>query len=333
MRDIVRQMFVKADQRSIGREQLQRVTGQRIGRGVVMLAMYALLIFLSFVLLYPILFAISQAFRTQADIYNENVIWIPTEFTLNNFRLLWERIDYPVLFRNTILIAVGSSVLQTATCAVTGYGFARFRFKEKGIWFALLLLTVILPPQIVSIPNYFLYKDFDMLGILSLVEGITGVDIQIRLLDSLGVYFLPAVFGQGMRSGLFILIFWQFFRGLPQELEDASQVDGAGAVKTFMRVMLPNCRSAIVVVLLFSIVWYWNDTYTANMFMENMETISMRLALINSDVTSLGLYLDRLTQTPFIQAGVLISISPLLILYIVCQRVFVESVERAGIVG
>lgn len=316
-----------------GRAQMNRRIAQMAARWVIRLLMYALLICLSFVLLYPLLYAFSQAFRTQADIYNANVIWIPTAFTWDNFRVLWKGIDYPLLFKNTLLICVGSSLLQTAICAVTGYGFARFRFREKALWMVLLLLTVILPPQIVSIPNFFLYKDFDAFGILSLVQRLTGYDIQIRLLDTLGVYFLPALFGQGMRSGLFILIFWQFFRGLPQELEDAVCVDGAGSVKTFLRVMTPNCRAAIVVVFLFSLVWYWNDTYIGNMYMESMETVSMRLALINSDITNLGLNLDRMGQIPYVQAGILVSIFPLLLLYLVCQKVFVESVERAGIVG
>lgn len=136
-------------------------TGRPVGYTA---AVYALLICLSFVLLYPLLYAFSQAFRTQADIYNANVIWIPTALTWENFRVLWKGIDYPLLFKNTLLICVGSSLLQTAVCVVTGYGFARFRFKEKALWMVLLLLTVILPPQIVSIPNFFLYKDFDAFG-------------------------------------------------------------------------------------------------------------------------------------------------------------------------
>lgn len=317
----------------MGHEQVKRRAAQKTASLIARVMIYALLICLSFVLLYPLLYALSQAFRTQEDIYNTNVVWLPTKFTLENFKGLWSLIDYPLLFRNTLIICLGSSLLQTVICGITGYGFARFKFKEKGIWMAILLLTVILPPQIVSIPNFFLYKNFDVLGILTLIRNLSGYEIEIKLLDTLGVYFLPALFGQGMRSGLFILIFWQFFRNLPQALEDAAYVDGAGPVRTFLRVMVPNCRAAVVVVFLFSLVWYWNDTYIGNMYMESMETVSMRLALINSDVSALGLNLDRMSQVPYVQAGVLLSISPLLILYLFCQKVFVESVERAGIVG
>lgn len=323
-----RRLWAKMD-----RGQARRRLLQGAGGLVARILLYALLICISYILLYPLLYAVSQAFRTAEDLYNTNVIWIPTSLTLDNFKALWRLIDYPALFRNTVIICLGSSLLQVAVAAVTGYGFARFRFKEKGVWMAILLLTVVLPPQIVSIPNFFLYKDFDVFGILSLIQHLTGYEVQIKLLDTLGVYYLPAVFGQGFRSGIFILIFWQFFRNLPQELEDAAHVDGAGPLRTFLRVMLPNCRAAIVVVFLFSLVWYWNDTYIGNMYMESMETVSMRLALINSDISALSLGLDRLTQIPYIQAGVLLSVSPLLLLYLVCQKVFVESVERAGIVG
>ena len=125
-----------------GRAQMNRRIAQMAARWVIRLLMYALLICLSFVLLYPLLYAFSQAFRTQADIYNANVIWIPTAFTWDNFRVLWKGIDYPLLFKNTLLICVGSSLLQTAICAVTGYGFARFRFREKALWMVLLLSLI-----------------------------------------------------------------------------------------------------------------------------------------------------------------------------------------------
>ncbi len=315
------------------RAEMGKKIATRGGSLVARILMYLFLISVSYVLLYPLLFAFSQAFRTVDDVYNANVIWIPTRLTLDNFRTLWEGIDYITLFRNTLIICLGSSLAQVAVCAVTGYGMARFKFKEKGFWMAVLLLTVVLPPQIVSIPNFFLYRDFDPTGLFGLIESLTGVRIQIRLLDTLGVYFLPAILGQGMRSGIFILIFWQFFRGLPQELEDAAYVDGAGPLRTFRSVMLPNCRAAVVVSFLFSIVWYWNDTYVGSMYTESLETISVRLSLISSDITTLGLQVDRMTESIYIQAAILISITPLLLLYLFCQRVFVESVERAGIVG
>ena len=310
-----------------------KIWGARLGRGTWKLSRFILLLGIQFVLIYPILYMVITAFRGRADMEDPSVVWLTRPWTLDNMALLVKTMNYPALLGYTAEISFVSAFLQTFVCGVVGYGFARFRFREKALWMVLLLLTVILPPQIVSIPNFFLYKDFDAFGILSLVQRLTGYDIQIRLLDTLGVYFLPALFGQGMRSGLFILIFWQFFRGLPQELEDAACVDGAGSVKTFLRVMTPNCRAAIVVVCLFSLVWYWNDTYIGNMYMESMETVSMRLALINSDITNLGLNLDRMGQIPYVQAGILVSIFPLLLLYLVCQKVFVESVERAGIVG
>ena len=304
-----------------------------IGKLAANIILYIFLFSLSYVILYPLLYAISQAFRTPADVYNANVIWLPTTLTLENFKTLWNGINYPELFKNTVIICLVTAFMQIVVCSVTGYGLARFKFKEKGFWIIVLLITVVVPPQIVSVPNFFLYKQFDPLGLLALLKNTVGIDIKIGLLDSFAVYFIPALLGQGIRSGIFILIFRQFFHGLPQELEDAAYVDGAGPIKTFLSVMLPNCKAAIVVVFLFSLGWYWNDTYIGSMYTESLETVSVRLALINSDITSMGLQVDRMTQSLYTQAGVLISILPLLILFLFCQKAFVESVERTGIVG
>lgn len=317
----------------VTRADLRRRAAGSAAQLIARCVMYVFLISVSYVLLYPLLYAFSQAFRTVDDVYNANVIWIPTRLTLDNFRTLWAGIDYPRLFANSLVICLGSALLQVAVCALTGYGMARFKFREKWLWTVVLLLTVVLPPQIVSIPNFFLYKNFDPFGLLALIERTAGIRIELRLLDTFGVYLLPAALGQGMRSGIFVLIFRQFFLGLPQELEDAAYVDGAGPIRTFARIMLPNCRAAVVVSFLFSLVWYWNDTYTGSMYTEQLETISVRLSLIQSDITTLGLQVDGMTQAIYVQAGVLISVMPPLLLYLVCQRVFVESVERAGIVG
>ncbi len=319
----------------IGKKQAMRKAGQLGEHFVVKVLMYAFLISVSFVLLYPLLYCISMAFRSSDDMYDPNVIWVPLHFTLENITTIWEKIEFPKLFGNTVLLCVGSALLQVVICAVTGYGFARFQFREKGIWMLVLILTVILPPQIASIPNYFMMKKFDVFGIIGLIENLSGYIFEIKLLDTVWAYFLPAVFGMGLRSGLFILIFRQFFRGLPHELEDSSYVDGAGPLRTFLKVMVPNCRAAVVVVFLFSLVWYWNDTYYGFMYMEEMETVSMRLSQISADISQLlpNMVGDPTQGVPYVQAGVLLSILPLLILYLVCQKVFVESVERVGIVG
>ena len=158
----------------------------------------------------------------------------------------------------------------------------------------------------------------------------------MSLLDNPLVFYLPAALGMGLRSGLFILIFRQFFRNLPRDLEDASSVDGCGPVRTFGRIMLPNCVPVIVVVLLFSMVWYWNDSYYVSMYFDNFQTVSSKLSQLSVDIYRLVAGVDAtnpFTMAVWIQAGAALSMLPMLLLYIICQRFFVESIERSGMVG
>lgn len=319
----------------LDRPQIRKLIVSGFSSAVFKVIIYTFLISISYILLYPIFYSLSTAFRESVDMYDPNVMWIPTTFTFSNFTTIFEKINYPKLFLNTIYLCGISAVLQTGVCALTGYGFARFKFYEKGILGVILLVTIILPPQVASIPNFLLMKDFDVLGIVKTIASATGSKIHIKLIDSAGAYFLPAVFGLGLRSGLFIMIFRQFFKGLPIELEDAAYVDGCGPVHTFLKVMMPNSKPAIVIVFLFSIVFYWNDTYYGFMYMDDFQTISVRLSQISADMmTVIPNFIGDPTQAiPYIQSGVLMSIVPLLILYIACQKIFIESVERAGIVG
>ena len=319
----------------LDRSQKQKLLVSAFSSVVFKAVIYTFLISISYILLYPVFYSLSTAFRESIDMYDPNVSWIPTTFTVNNFITIWDKISYPKLFINTIFLCGVSAVFQTAVCALTGYGFARFKFYEKSILSVVLLVTIILPPQVASIPNFLMMKDFDILGIVNTIASLTGKKITINLIDTAGAYFLPAVFGLGLRSGLFIMIFRQFFKGLPIELEDAAYVDGCGPLHTFLKVMMPNSKPPIVIVFLFSVVFYWNDTYYGFMYMDEFQTISVRLSQISADMmTVIPNFIGDPTQAvPYIQSGVLMSIVPLLILYIACQKIFIESVERAGIVG
>lgn len=328
-------IMTPATWKTMDREMRAKKAGSLAAGAIAKTLLYVFLIGISFVLLYPILNMLSMAFRPLEQMYDPNVEWIPTSFTLSNVKLIWERMNYPVLFRDSFILCTGSMLLQLISCSLTGYGFSRFQFKDKGIWMILLFLTIVLPPEAVSIANYLELKDFPVLGLVPLVEKLTNYRITINLLDTMSVYFLPALFGAGMRSGLFILIFRQFFSGLPKELEASAYVDGCGPLRTFVRIMLPNAKPAVVVVALLSFVWYWNDTYYGFMYLEELQTVSMRLSQIVVDMTQIfpNFYGDPNQATPLVQAGVLMSIGPMLIIYAFCQKVFVESVERSGIVG
>lgn len=283
---------------------------------------------LSFVILYPLIFMISTAFRPSEQMSDPSIIWLPKSFTLSNISDTWDVMRYDATFFNTVRLNLISSFLQVITCSLTGYGFARFKFKGKSILFGLVILMIIVPPQITTIPLFMQYRyPFGM------EVGTQG------LIDSSLTMYLPALFANGIKAGLFIFIFRQFFRGLPKELEDAAYLDGCGPLKTYVTVMVPNAKSSFLTVFLFSIVWYWNDFYvSSSFFTNNSDNQTLALALKNLD-KNLENQLFRNQSVSirmiivWLESGCILAITPLLILYVFLQRYFIEGVERSGLVG
>lgn len=315
------------------RRALLRIAGTKSVRGATGLLSYLYLIGISFVILYPILYMLSMAFRPSEQVNDLNVVWIPTRLTLDNIVGVWQNFDFGTLLKNSAMLSLGCALLSVVSCCVIGYGFARFRFPGKTLLLILLVLTLILPMQIVSIPNFLMFSDFDPLGLVSLVRAISGLHIRINIFDNPLNCYLPAAMGVGLKNGLYILIFMQFFKGLPKEIEEAAYVDGCGFFKTMLRVMLPNARPAVVVVLLFAIVWYWNDTSLVSLYFDQFMTVSSELLRISTDASALlgaTLATDIVT---WVQAGVALSIFPMILLYLFCQKSFVESIASTGLVG
>lgn len=277
---------------------------------------FILLLGMCFILMYPLLYMLSMTFRVTDDLYDPSVIWIPKSFTLENLKTVFEVMHYPESLKNSLLLDIGSSVIQLLSCAAVGYGFSRFEFKGKSILFGFLVFSIIIPPQILSNPLYLMYKEY-------------------RLLDTVFSFYLPAIFASGIRGGLYIFIFRQFFRGMPSELEDSAYVDGCGPYMTFFRIILPNASAALITVFLFSIVWYWNDFFYTNMFFSNTRTLTTSLYNISAELASeSGLSVsDPIALNAKLQAGCLLVVSPILLVFVFLQKFFTESLERTGIVG
>ena len=260
-----------------------------------------------------------------------SVMWIPKQVIFSNFVDVWNAINFPKVLLQTILINVVCSLIQVVTCGITGYGFARFKFKGKGIMFGIVILQIIVPVQVVLIPLYMQFRFFDIFGIIKLITG-----NALNLVSTPAALYLQAFFCNGIRAGLFILLFRQFFRGLPKELEDAAYLDGCGPFKTFIKVMVPNAKTSFLTVFIFSIVWYWNDTYVTGMFFTKPYTIAMEIGNLGTTMMQYftgeinGMKSDYLV---WIEAGCLMSLLPILIMYIVLQKQFVEGVERSGLVS
>lgn len=282
---------------------------------------------LGFVILYPLIYMLSCAFRESSDMTDPTVMWITRHYTLDIIRETINAMDFGNTLLNTLKLNIGCSVVQVISCAITGYGFVRFKFRGKGIMFGIVIMMILVPTQIISLPLYTQFRYFGIKGIFS-----------INLIDSMACMYLPAATGNGIRSGLMILIFRQFFSGMPKELEDAAYLDGCSPFGTFLRVMMPNALSSLLTVFLFSVVFYWNDYYVSSTFFTNNKTVSLMLKNLSSQL-SLMLFNDATVQISareqivWMEAGCLISIMPILIMYIFLQKYFTEGIERSGIVG
>ena len=290
---------------------------------------YFLLISVSYVILFPLAYMLSYAFRPAAEMTDPSVVWVPKQFVLDNFKQSIQLLQYGKSLWNTLSIQMLSGMLEVLTCAIAAYGFARFRFKGQNLMFAMVLLTILVPPQMTAIPMHLNYSHFDVFGVLNLAGKIIGRDIRPNLLDSGFVFWLPSVFGAGLRSGLCIFIYRQFFKSLPRELEEAAYLDGAGSLKTFFRVILPSSGVAVLTVAIFSMVWHWNDYYLSVLFLNDKFPLSVQLKQISNSAVGAGVTIDR----GILMSACLLFIVPVLVLYIVLQRKFIQSIDRVGIVG
>ena len=308
------------------------IFGRRISDRVWPVFRFLILFGLAFVIMQPMLYMISTAIRPQSEMSDPSVMWIPKTVTIGNIQDVWTATNYPALIGNTLLVNIICSVLQVVTCSITGYGFARFKFKGKGFLFAIVIMQIIVPVQIILIPQFMQFRYFDIFGIFNAITG-----SPLNLTDSPWALYLQAFFCNGIRAGLFIFLFRQFFRGLPKELEDAAYLDGCGPFQTFVRIMVPNARTSFLTVFIFSVVWYWNDTYVSGMFYTKSNTVALAIQNLDNTMsawlnggTPQGTAADYLV---WIEAGCLLSLIPILVMYIFLQKYFVEGLERSGITG
>jgi ABC-type glycerol-3-phosphate transport system permease component len=304
------------------------------------LVRYTLVIGISFVILYPILKRISMAFKDKVDIYNPTIYMVPLHFTLENFKYAMDILDYWPMLGNTILFVSVMTLLQAASCALAGYGFARFTFPGSNILFTFVILTILIPGSTLMVPMYLHFRNFDILELVTLFSGKEG----INLLNTYWPSMITSATANGLKSGLYIYIFRQFFRGLPKEIEEAALIDGAGGFKTFFTIMLPNAIPPLLTVMLFAFVWQYNDTFYTSLFMSQSDLMSVKIASLPADVnqylpsllgiaTTAEVKADPNHVAMIVDTGILLAVAPLIIMYLFVQRYFVESVERTGVVG
>ncbi|MDE6847281.1 MAG: carbohydrate ABC transporter permease [Lachnospiraceae bacterium] len=282
-----------------------------------------------YVILGPILGIISSSFFSDADNYNPMVYLIPQEPTLERYKIAMQYLDYWKTMGASLLYSLSLMVIQVIICSMVGYGFARFKFPLKNVLFACVVIMIVVPTNTIMLPLYMTFAKFDVLGIVSAVKG-----APVNLLSTPIPMYIMTFFGCGLRSGLYIYIFNQFFRGLPKEIEEAAFMDGAGTWYTYFRIMLINALPSVVTVAIFSMVWQYNDTFYAKLFLisDNI-VISKKISTIEASISNVEKILDPNILELFLDAGIVLIMIPIVIIYVALQKQFIEGVERSGIVG
>lgn len=292
--------------------------GQKVARKVVANAFrYIFLIAFSYVLIYPIIFMIVNSLMNSADYYNPSVQWVPIHITWDNLKNAIITLKLEETLLSTFVNELVAAGLGIASCAVAAFGLARFNFKGKGVLTALMILSILVPNAMTIIPSYVNFQNFN-------------------LLNTPFVFWLPSVLGVGLNGGLFIYIYTQFFKGLPKEIEEAAWVDGAGTWRTFLQIVLPSSGVVFVTVTVFSVIWHWNDSFLAQMYLADNFPIGVQIANHASRVEgwlTQNMGMTTFTLAQILIASCLVTITPMLIFYVFIQKRFIASVATSGIVG
>ncbi len=297
---------------------------------------------LCFTILYPVIQLVPTIFSDIEDLGNPNIIWLPLNFSAVSFKAAVRFIlpDGWMTMVKSILYASSIIVIQIFFAAMAGYSLARVKFPGSKLVFFLVILVFLVPQQSLLLSQYIYFNHFNAFGLLKLFTK-AG---EINLINKPITLYLFAILGFGVKHSLFIFIFSKFFLNIPKELEEAAQIDGCVFYRTYFKIMLPNAVPAISTVAVLSFVWNYGDTYYTNYFNPDGPYLSTILSttfnsankdfVVNAVKTWFGLPLATDFAFDAVkQAGVLIFLIPLLIIYFIAQKWLVENLENSGLVG
>ena len=290
---------------------------------------WVVLIGIAYVIIGPVLGILARSFFSDADNYNTMVYLIPQQPTMERYEVAFKTLNYGTTALSTVIYSVTLMIIQVFMCSMVGYGFARYDFPLKKVLFAFVVVMIVMPMHTIMLPLYVTFADFDVFGIIGLITGSSP-----NLLGTVWPMYILTFLACGLRSGLYIYIFNQFFRGLPKEIEEAAYVDGCGVWRTYFRIMLRNATPAALTVSIFSLVWQYNDTFYAKLFnISDSVLLSKRIATLAATVGNVYRVYDPNILQLYMDAGIVLVMLPLVVIYVVLQKQFIEGVERSGIVG
>jgi multiple sugar transport system permease protein len=310
---------------SMGKKVLRKAaSGRRWADLIYHIAIYILLFDLAFVFLYPFFHMIVNSLKSPQDLIDITVKIIPTSFYWKNYKIAFSALNYAQAAKNSLLITLFTTSGHILACSFIAYGFARFKFPGRELFFMIVLFSMIVPIQVLIFPYYMQFSDWGWLN--------TYLPLIV-----------PTFFGFGLRGGLYIFIFRQFFMGLPYELEEAAKIDGCSAFRTYWNIVLPVSKSSTLVAGVLSMVWHWNDCFEPGIYLTkqklwpvpiNIPTMYETLkALSSGQADEFMTEGEVLFNEGVVFAGTFLVILPIIIIYLILQRQFMEGIERTGIVG
>lgn len=320
-----------------GRTMTLDKTAKQAKQWTVSIARAVFLVAFSFILIYPVIFMIANSIKTQADTMNPAVTWISNAPSVYSYQLAFRGMEYIKAFLNTVKFEIVSAVIEVFACAIYAYGLSRFKLRIKPVLMVFLVLIILVPDVVLIIPRILNFRRMDVLGILGLFNKLTGVDLRVNLTDTVWTFYLPSMLGVGLKGGLLMYIYMQFFKGLPAELEEAAWIDGAGPFRTFFSVVLPSSGVVILTVFIFAVVWHWNDWLLALMYTSESHTLATEIYDITDTIqfwaraNNITIDLERNYGTNL--AACLLFVAPPTVMYLFLQKKFIQSIDRVGIVG
>lgn len=290
--------------------------------------LYAILIGLCFVIIYPLISNFASVFKSEYDLKDPVVNLIPRNPSIFNLKTVWENGNYLKSFTNTFALSFFCALFQTASSTSVAYGLARYKFKGRGLLYALVIFTIVIPFPTISSALYIKFRYMDLFGILSML-GIpvhSSIDTPLPLL-------LLSLMAIGFKNGLFIFVILQSFKGLPKAIVEAAHVDGANHLQTFFYIMVPQERPIMTSVFMLSFAWQWTDMSYTPLFLSGQEFLNNMSSRVSSSMGGGLGALQNALGSVLSDTSIFLSILPVLILYIICQKSIITGIEQCGITG
>ncbi|OGO92346.1 MAG: hypothetical protein A2Y17_09290 [Clostridiales bacterium GWF2_38_85] len=295
---------------------------------------FVFLVGISYIVLFPFITKISGSFMSITDFVDVQVKLIPKNFTLDTYKAIVLENKYWQALLNTSILSIGLGAIQMIVCALVGYGFSKFKFKGSSLLFLGVLLTMIIPHQTLQMSLFMKFRFFDIWGIGGLITSALGAKLP-NLLGSAWPLIIMSATGLAFRNGLFIFVMRQFYRGIPDELEEAAYVDGAGPLRTFVQIILPLSIPMMVTIFMFAFSWQWSDTFYTNLFFSSSSNFILMpdIVKIPASLNSKGFVGQTAFETAINNTCGLLILLPLVVVYLFAQKTLIQGIERSGVTG